>query len=636
MVFDWFKVREATEFGAALADQFATQTASGSAAHGNQRLARGAQNAALQDLLRRAERETRALQLNVFKRAKLVNSFKWRLLEIGIEKQLADELTAMLVLHVSSAPTSSGSRQNLVTVPKIRSDRGKAQHLLAEGNRCFGAGAYSEAMANYEELLALRPRHPDGRNNLGATLCKLGRYGEAENEFRHAIGNRPNHPEAHSNLGTVLRWKGQFAEAELSLRRALKLKPNYADARSLLGLTLVVRGRLLDARTQFEKALKLAPQHIEALLGMGQVATMEGRFDDAGEIFNRVLEISPNAPGAWAGLVSLRKMTRSDGAWLERAQKIAASKLMPVEEAALRFAIGKYCDDVGDFKRAFHSYKRGNELLKPIAPSYRPDDRTKFVDDLIRVYTRDTTSQASHGASTSNKPIFLVGMPRSGTSLGEQILASHPAVVGAGEIGFWSDALRKHESVIRRGLLGEQIRKQLAEEYLRILAGHSGDALRIIDKTPVNSDYLGVIHSVFPSARIIWMRRNAIDTCLSCYFQQFTQALNFTMDLSELAHYYREHHRLMTHWRAVLPPGTMLELPYEELVVDQEAWTRRVVDFAGLDWNGRCLNFHTTKRPVATASFWQVRQKIYRNSVERWRNYEKFVSPLLGLRELQS
>ena len=193
--------------------------------------------------------------------------------------------------------------------------------------------------------------------------------------------------------------------------------------------------------------------------------------------------------------------------------------------------------------------------------------------------------------------------------------------------------MRVHEALIRRGELGEPIRKKLAEAYLRALARHSVDALRIVDKAPVNSDYLGVIHSVFPNARIIYMRRDPIDTCLSCYFQQFSPAMNFTMDLSDLVHYYREHRRLIAHWRAVLPPGTILDVPYAELVADQEGWSRKILDFVGLEWDERCLDFHKTKRPVVTASCWQVRQRIYNDSVERWRNYEKFTSPLLGLRD---
>jgi hypothetical protein len=206
---------------------------------------------------------------------------------------------------------------------------------------------------------------------------------------------------------------------------------------------------------------------------------------------------------------------------------------------------------------------------------------------------------------------------------------------GAGELEFWGDAAREHDAEIRRGQLSAPQRKSLAEAYLRTLTRDFADAVRVVDKAPTNADRLGLIHSVFPNARIIYMQRDPIDTCLSCYFQQFSTALNFTLDLSDLAHYFREHQRLVAHWRAVLPPGSMLDVPYEELVTDQPTWTRKILQFLDLEWDDRCLDFHKTKRSVVTASSWQVRQKIYAHSVGRWRKYEKFIGPLLQLRELE-
>ena len=195
------------------------------------------------------------------------------------------------------------------------------------------------------------------------------------------------------------------------------------------------------------------------------------------------------------------------------------------------------------------------------------------------------------------------------------------------------NAARAHQSEMRQGILGEPARKKLAEEYLRVLERHCPGAQRVVDKTLINSDYLGFIHSVFPNARIIRMRRDPIDTCLSCYFQHFSTAMRFSMDLNDLADFYRVNQRLMNHWCSALPAGTILEVPYEELVVDQEAWTRKILDFLGLEWDERCLSFHETKRAVNTSSAWQVRQKIYTQSSGRWRNYEKFIGPLKGLRD---
>jgi hypothetical protein len=324
-------------------------------------------------------------------------------------------------------------------------------------------------------------------------------------------------------------------------------------------------------------------------------------------------------------------MTKADSDWLKGAEEIATSKIHPMEEANLRFAMGKYCDDVDDFADAFKNFKRGNELLKTAAEDYDRQGHSTFIDGLMRIYSREAISTIGAPGSSSAKPVFVVGMPRSGTSLAEQIIASHPAAFGAGELNFWAALMKKDEQQLTRAVLSEPARPRVAEEYLRILEGFSANASRVIDKAPVNAEFLGLIYSVFPNARVIYMQRDPIDTCLSCYFQQFLTGLNYTFDLSDLVHYYREHQRIIAHWRAVLPPGFILDVPYEELVADQETWSRKMLDFIGLEWDPQCLEFHTNKRRVTTASAWQVRQKVYQSSVARWRNYEKFIGPLKAL-----
>jgi tetratricopeptide (TPR) repeat protein len=630
MMLNWFNSREAAQVGTALADEFAPRITP-NAAHNKGVTHRKGINA-IQELLRHADRTTRALRLNFYKKAKFANSFKWRLIENGVDSDVANQVTQALVLHLSQNQAVSEPGHESSGAPPPPADTKKAKNLLVQGDKCFERGAYGDAMALYAESMELDLSQPEVFNSLGAALCGLGRYVEAEQRFRQAIERAPDYPEAHCNLGNVLRWQGDMAAAEVSLRRALKLRPNYADARTGLGLILVFLGRLRDARARFEKVLKTAPRHVDALFGMGQIARLEGRFGDADATFRRVLELKPRAPGAWAVLSSLRKMTAADADWLKGAEEIASSGIPSLDESGLRFAIGKYYDDVNDFANAFQNYKRANELLRTVAENYDRRARTRFVDDMIGGHTGKAMPNVGEGGSASRIPVFIVGMMRSGTSLAEQIIASHPAAIGAGELKFWSEAAGAHAGDLRRGVLSEPTRKNLADAYLRVLAGHSAHAQRIVDKAPVNSDCLGMIHSVFPNARIIYMQRDPIDTCLSCYFQQFSVLLNYTMDLSDLAHYHREHQRLMKHWRAVLPPGSILEVPYEGLVTNQEAWTRKILEFVGLEWDERCLEFHKTKRSVATASSWQVRQKIYNNSVGRWQNYEEFVGPLKGLR----
>jgi tetratricopeptide (TPR) repeat protein len=514
-----------------------------------------------------------------------------------------------------------------------RQASGEVQSLLAKGDACMARGAWAEAVGYYEDLLSIDSRHAVARNNLGAAFCSLGRYADAEDQFRQAISIDTRKPDAYNNLGTVLRWRGRVIESETPLRRALKLRPTYVDAQVNLANSLVLLNRWRDAKELLEKALRSAPRNVAALVALGQIAGPEGRLDEAETLLKRAAEIDPSSPSAWAALAGVRKMTPADAEWAKRAEQIADGDLAPHDEAHVRYAIGKYHDDVGDFARAFRSYRRANELQKMAADPYDRQAHERFVDDMKRIYTREALAQAHAGASDSHRPVFVVGMPRSGTSLVEQIIASHPAAEGAGELPFWSDAIRRHESAIRQGLPDEVLRGKLSGAYLRLLTQHSKDAERIVDKATFNSEYLGVIHSVFPNARFIYLQRDPIDACLSAYFQQLSPEMTFAMDLSDLAHYYREHQRMVTHWRSALPPGALLDVPYAQLVADQERWTRKIVDFLGLDWNERCLDFTRTERVVMTSSFWQVRQKIYKTSVGRWHNYQKFIGPLAELRD---
>ena len=629
----WLNTRAAGDAGLALADHFAPSARSAGALRRAAPALRDSGNA-VKELLRRAGRDPRAHRLNFYQKVRFATSFKWKLLQSGVAPGVAADVTRRLVVHLSlNGNDSALARQSVADQVESR-DRSKASYLFSQANECVAQGAHAEAIGFYQASLRINPRHADALNNLAAALCEVGRYGEAEAHFHDAIRLKADYAEAHGNLGALLRWKGQLDDAALSLRRAIKLRPAFVEARCNLGSTLTSLGRLREATAHFKKVLKVTPRHAGALLGLGDVARLEGRFDDTEAMFRRAVKANPAMPEAWAALVGHRKMTSSDAAWLARAEEIAAGRITPCQETELRFAMGKYCDDIGDFKRAFENYARANKLLKAIATGYERDARTRFVDDLTSAYTARTIADVGAGASTSIQPIFVVGMMRSGTSLAEQIIASHPSVKGAGELGFWNDAVREHEPLVRNGRLPRSTKAKLGEAYLRLLADRFGDAARIVDKAPVNSDYLGVIHAVFPRARVIYMRRNPIDTCLSCYFQRLSPALNFTMDLSDLAHYYREHHRLIAHWRAALPPGTILDVPYAELVADQEGWTRKILDFLGLEWDRRCLEFHKTNRAVVTASFWQVRQEIYRASLERWRNYARFISPLRGLTAL--
>jgi tetratricopeptide (TPR) repeat protein len=621
----WFDASEAAKIGVELADQFAPLPATLSGTHAD-KSASGKQGD-LRRILQRADSEVRGLQLNFYKKAKFANSFKWRLIQNGIEPSIADGVTQSLILHLSQNQFKEAKSSD--AAPR-QADPAKIQHLLQQGNGCLTKRAWAQAAAHYEQLLELQPHNPEALAQLGLASFGLGRYAEAERCYRQSLEIDPMSASTLCNLATVL--QGDPPAAEKYLRQAVKLNPKYADARSKLGLSLAFAGRLREAKAAFQKALKIDPRHAEALLGLGQIARTEGHFAEAESFIKRALKVEPKLPGAWAAMNSIRRVTIADSNWLQEAEEIAASGISVWQEAELRFAIGKYCDDVEDFARAFENCRRANELLKTVALKYDRQAQSSLADDLIRSHSREALARAADGGSASMKPVFVLGMPRSGTSLVEQIIASHPSAKGAGELQFWLDAGRANDVELRQGVLGEPVRKKLAEDYLGVLALHGADALRVVDKSTFNCDYIGLLHSAFPKARIIYLRRDPIDTCLSVYFQNFSTTMRFSMDLSDLAHYYRHHERLMKHWITVLPAGTLLEVPYEELVADQVAWTHRILDFLNLEWDDRCLAFDKTERAVNTASVWQVRQKIYSRSVQRWRHYERFIGPLKGLR----
>jgi tetratricopeptide (TPR) repeat protein len=576
--------------------------------------------------------------LNFYKRAKLANSFKWRLIENGVKRATADEVTQTLVLNLSMSEADPPATAAIPSAVNGRRSANNVKQLFAQGNRCMDQGAYIEAIDIFQRLLEVDPHHAMALNNIGAALSKLSQYQKAERLFRAAIKERPDFVDAHSNLGMVLRWQGFLNDSEKSLRNALRLNPSHVDARTNLGTTLALLNRLREAKGQLKKALKAEPRNAEALFAMGQIASLEGRFDESEKTLNRALQARPKMPVAWAALSGLRKMTAADAAWLRGAEEIIADRISPSEAATMHFAMGKYHDDMRQFGEAFKHFRGANELLKPVADKYDRAARAALVDDLIRIHPREAIGAMKTVVSASMKPVFVMGMMRSGTSLTEQIIASHPQAAGAGELDYWSTVVREHGAAIREGLFlsDESAMKSVTDNYLRILEQASSTALRVVDKTPVNCDYLGIIHSVFPQARIIYMRRDPLDTCLSCYFQNLSLAQSFALDLSDLAHYYQEHQRLMDHWRRALPQGTILEVPYEELLTDQEGWTRKILSFLELEWDPRCLDFQSTDRPIVTASFWQARQKIYTTSVSRWHNYEKFVEPLLPLKKLDS
>jgi tetratricopeptide (TPR) repeat protein len=511
----------------------------------------------------------------------------------------------------------------------IKPDFAEAYNNL--GNALKDLGQLTDALASYGRALELDPRFADAHSNFGNALRDIGRLQEALVSYRRALELEPALAEAHYNLGNLHLDLMQLNEAEASYRRALALRPDYVRAHTSLARVLRQQGHAAAAETSCRRALGVTPGCAESIAFLAELHADRGEFAEAEALFKRALEIDPDLSAAWAGLARCRRMADGDSSWLAAAQRLAARKLPLREEIYLRFAIGKYFDDVKNYEHAFESYCSANELTKRYGPMFDRSEFSRQVDRLVHGYGRDWLSRVRYQGAPSERAVFIVGMPRSGTSLVEQILASHPAVFGAGELPFWNDAAAVFDSSASGAATEASMIGGFAQDYLRHLGELSPDARRVVDKMPTNFVMLGLIHAALPNARIIHMRRNPLDTCLSIYFQNFSMAHAYASDLEDLAHYYSEYLRLMAHWHAVLPAGMLLDASYEDLVFQPEASIRGMLEFVGLPWDGRCLDFHATNRTVITSSRWQVRQKISSTSVGRWRNYERFVGPLRRL-----
>jgi len=548
-------------------------------------------------------------------------------------------------------------------VLQLRPDMAEAHNNL--GSALLELGQPEQAANSYRQALRIRPRYAEAHCNLADALCALGDLAGAVGSYRQALEIRPAFPEAIGKLANALRDQGRIAEAAEGYRRVLQLRPDMAEAHNNLGSTLLELGRPEQAAECFRSALALNPNLTEARIGLAIVqrqlgdsveaeATIrtglshepgaapalallaelradQGQFSEAEALFVQALAIAPELPDALAGHARCRRMSLADGAWLAATERVLA-KVQPLRhQINLRFALGKYFDDVQDYSRAFSNYRAANELTRRTDVHYDRARQSRLVDQLIHDYSPAWFARRSGAGSRSERPLFIVGMPRSGTTLAEQILASHPEVFGGGELMFWTEA----SGALERGSTAPELLAGMADSYLQQLQRLSATALRVVDKMPNNFLNLGLIHSALPAARIIHMQRHPVDTCLSIYFQHFSVIHAFATDLEDLTHYYQEYRRLMAHWRVALPPGAILDVPYEGLVEDLEFWSRRMVEFAGLPWDPRCLEFQRTARTVTTSSRWQVRQKLSSGARGRWRHYEPFLGPLRVLLEAE-
>jgi Flp pilus assembly protein TadD len=470
------------------------------------------------------------------------------------------------------------------------------------GMVCAAAGQLREAVANYREALRLNPSHAEAHNNIGIVLAEQGQFTEAISHYRQALRLKTDYPAAHNNLAGVLLELGQIDAAEQHFREALRLAPDYSAARNNLAGLLIQRGRPVEAIACCQESLELAPDGVAAYIHLGDLAA-QGlyQFTDA----------------------QVGRMTAPLG----------GGHLSCEEASQLHFLLAALRDRQGQVDQAFAHYQQANDLKREVLRwknlAFDRASHRRLIEDLIATFDRGFFERVRSFGLDTELPVFVVGMPRSGSTLVAQILSSHPEVVAAGELRDLPDILSGSLAGAyprRMASLGAHTACVMAERYIQRLSLLSGGAARVVDKMPHNYLHLGSIFALFPRARIIHCRRDPLDVCLSCYIQNFTW-VNYACSLEDLGFYYQHYEMLMEHWRRVLPLP-IYEVDYEELVRNPARVSRELIAFCGLDWSDRCLAFHENSRTVQTASKLQVRRPIYATSLARWKRYEHHLLPL--------
>ncbi|HZW08942.1 MAG TPA: sulfotransferase [Phycisphaerales bacterium] len=528
-------------------------------------------------------------------------------------------------------------------------------------------GRLPQAVAALESLHAQLPQNPAIRAELAATHVLAGHFDKAVPVLRELVAKQPNQPFGHYWLGQAHLRNFEGTEAARCFERVRQLQPTDSNVLQPLARAYLSCGRAPAAEAVLRDLLTVQPHHIEGLDTLGAALEHENRLPEAGEVFRRVLGLAPDNGSALAGLA---RVLQSEGkkpearALLGRAlgaervpavvistyaslcstpeerraciaaarASIADARTTAQDRAGLHFAVARLLDAEGDPDGAFEAYRAANDLYPKL---YDPAQKRLYTDHIIQTFSAPAIKSMPRAMTDSRRPIFILGMPRSGTTLVEQILGAHPDVHPAGELQEMRRIWRELVGRLGRGVVTGLSRltqadvDTAAQRYLDHLASLDAHAPRATDKMPHNFEQLGLINLLFPNARVVHCMRNPVDTCVSCYTVQLSMAHPYSTDLAHLGHAYAEYHRLMRHWRAALDIP-MLDVVYEDVVADIDTLARRIVDFAGLPWDDACLRFYEARRAVTTASYDQVRKPIYTSSVGRWRRHERQLQPLIA------
>jgi tetratricopeptide (TPR) repeat protein len=520
-----------------------------------------------------------------------------------------------------------------------------ARPLAAEAHNNLGmalnlAKRHAQAVPVLEKAATLNPNYAQAHNNLGVAQQGLGHRERAMVCFQRACAIKPDYVEALSNLGAALHILKRNEDAVAVLLRALALNPRFAEAHSNQGAALLALDRSEEAVAACLRAVSLEPNNAQAHAQTGNVHLALGKLEDARRSFEAAIRLSPENPALYAQLVNCYTVMEADP-HVEAMENLhrRIEDLPGDGPIELHFALAKAYTDTGADEQAFHHLTEGN-ALKRRTVHYDEATTLQWLGRIREVFSADMMRRKTGLGAVTVKPVFILGMMRSGSTLVEQILASHPAIVAAGERPYLRDAYDLVRQEMNTELPFPEFVAIAAEKQLKAIGAAylaqlektplGAAAERITDKMPSNFAMAGLIHLAMPNARIIHTCRDPVDTCLSAYSKLFADEQPFTYDLGELGRYYAAYRQVMAHWHDVLPPGVMLDVQYESLVADLETEARRIVAHCGLEWDERCLAFYKTERAVRTASAAQVRKPIYKSVTGRWKPSNEVLAPLLA------
>jgi tetratricopeptide (TPR) repeat protein len=510
-----------------------------------------------------------------------------------------------------------------------------AEVLFNFGTALHGVSRLADAAARYRKVIDLKRDAHDAYNNLGNTLMAMGQMQEAVEILKQAVALVPENAIAHSNLGNAQRLLGQKKEAVSSYRKAIELAPELVESHSNLGLALQGLGRLDEAVIHFQEAISINPDFTEAHFNLGIAFMNMGRLEDAQNQYRSALSLKPDFADASRLMAYIKKHSEYDEDIQAMERAYGDPAIRDEQKMHLAFGLGKAFEDLRRYDEAFDYYFEGNALNRKTI-TFSIDQREHFFSRIKDVFDESLFSKLDDAGDEDETPVFILGMPRSGTTLVEQVLASHPQVYGAGELGVLSRLAPSYfespngiEFPENMGQLGSADYESMGAEYIKFIRELSHDSRFISNKTPDNYIYLGAIKLALPKARIIHCKRNPADNGLSLFKSFFpNKGHAYAYNLKEIGQQYRLYADLMEHWQRVVP-GFIHEIQYEDMVGDLSGQTRSLLEFCGLDWDDACLDFHKSDRPVMTASAEQVRRPIYKTSVQAFKRYEKQLAPML-------